>query len=137
MIGLAISDWPAAAVWIAGIAFLTIVISVLIWQIFATGRGAIASEGGKQYKQLADELAQMQRETTAELQKANEALAQLRGQTQELERGLKELDRILKAVEKACCADAQPPAPRPGRPGCGGILLPRGGRTEPGQAYSQ
>jgi Tfp pilus assembly protein PilO len=99
MIGLAISDWPAAAVWIAGIAFLTIVISVLIWQIFATGRGAIASEGGRQYKQLADELAQMQRETTAELQKANEALAQLRGQTQELERGLKELDRILKAVE--------------------------------------
>jgi exonuclease VII small subunit len=33
------------------------------------------------------------------LQKANEALAQLRSQTQELERGLKELDRVLKAVE--------------------------------------
>jgi len=41
----------------------------------------------------------MQRDTTAELQKANEALAQLRGQTQQLEQGLKELDRILKAVE--------------------------------------
>ena len=48
---------------------------------------------------IAEELAQMQRETTAELQKANEALLQLRGQTQELETGLKELDRILKAVE--------------------------------------
>ena len=41
----------------------------------------------------------MQRETTTELQKANEALAQLREQTQDLEVGLKELDRILKAVE--------------------------------------
>ena len=41
----------------------------------------------------------MQRETTAELQKANDALTHLRAQTQELEQGLKELDRILKAVE--------------------------------------
>jgi phage-related tail protein len=92
-------DWPSAAVAIAGIAFLTIVVSVAIWQIFATGRRAIGSESGKQYKKLAEELAEMQRETTAELQKANEALAQLHGQTEELGRGLKELDRILKAVE--------------------------------------
>ena len=46
-LALAIDDWPAAAVTIAGIAFVTIVVSVLIWQIFATGRGAIASEGGE------------------------------------------------------------------------------------------
>jgi Skp family chaperone for outer membrane proteins len=92
-------DWPSAAVAIAGIAFLTIVVSVAIWQVFSTGRSGIAASRGKEYKQLAEELAEMQRETTAELQKANEALAQLRGQTAELERGLKELDRILKAVE--------------------------------------
>ena len=41
----------------------------------------------------------MQRETTTELQKANDALAQLRSQTEELKAGLGELDRILKAVE--------------------------------------
>jgi hypothetical protein len=41
---------------------------------------------------LAEDLAEMQRATTTELQKANEALAQLRGQTEEL-------DPILKAVE--------------------------------------
>jgi flagellar motility protein MotE (MotC chaperone) len=92
-------DWPAAAIAIAGLAGLTIVVSVLLWQIFATGRGAIASEGGKEYKRLAEELAAAQRETTAELQKANDALAQLRSQTQELERNLKELDRIIKSVE--------------------------------------
>ena len=96
---LAATSWPDAAIGIAACAGLAVVISVALWQIFATGRGAIANEGGKQYKQLAEELAAMQRETTAELQKANEALSHLRGQTLELERGLKELDRILKAVE--------------------------------------
>ena len=96
---LAATEWPDAAIAIAGIALVTTIASVLIWQIFATGRRAIGSEGGKQYKQLAEELAAAQRETTAELQKANDALAQLRGQTQELERNLKELDRIIKAVE--------------------------------------
>ena len=96
---LAAIGWPTATIVIAVIAFLTIVATVGIWQVMATGRRAIGGESGKQYRRLAEELAAMQRETTAELQKANEALAQLRVQTQELEVGLKELDRILKAVE--------------------------------------
>jgi Skp family chaperone for outer membrane proteins len=96
---IAAASWPDAAIAIAGISLVTIVVSVLVWQIFATGRGAIASKGEKEYKRLAEELAAMQRETTTELQKANEALAHLRSQTQELEQGLKELDRILKAVD--------------------------------------
>jgi hypothetical protein len=93
------TSWPDAAIVIAGIAFLTTVISVVVWQIFATGRRAIGSEHGKEYKRFAEELAAVQRETTGELQKANEALAQLRVQTRELEQGLKELDRIIKSVE--------------------------------------
>jgi len=96
---IAATGWPEAAIAIAAVIGLAVVISVALWQIFATGRGAIANEGAKEYKQLAEELAQMQRDTTTELQKANEALSQLRSQTQELELGLKELDRILKAVE--------------------------------------
>ncbi len=96
---LAVTEWPEAMIAVAGIAMVTIVVSVAVWQIFATGRSSIGASGGKEYKQLAEELAGMQRDTTAELQKANEALAQLRGQTQQLEQGLKELDRILKAVE--------------------------------------
>jgi hypothetical protein len=99
MMFLAATSWPDAAIAIAGIALVTIVVSVLVWQIFATGRGAIASEGGKKYKELAEQLAAAQRETTAELHKANEELAQLRGLTQELERGLKELDQVIKSVE--------------------------------------
>jgi hypothetical protein len=96
---LAVTDWPEAAIAIAGIAMVTIVASVLAWQIFATGRTGLTSRREAEYGRLVDELAAVQRETTAELQKANEALAQLRSQVRELEQGVKEVDRILKAVE--------------------------------------
>jgi hypothetical protein len=39
----AATSWPDAAIAIAGIFFLTTVISVLIWQIFETGRTGIHS----------------------------------------------------------------------------------------------
>jgi hypothetical protein len=96
---VAATSWPEAAIAIAGVAGFTVVISVIVWQIFATGRSGISSHREGEYRKLADELASVQRETTAELQQANEALAQLRAQTRELEAGLKEVDRVLKAVE--------------------------------------
>jgi hypothetical protein len=96
---LAVTDGPEAAIAIAGIAFITIVLSVLIWQIFATGRTGISSHRDKEYQKLVDDLTSVQRETTAELQRANDALAHLRGQIAELEQGVQEVDRVLKAVE--------------------------------------
>jgi Tfp pilus assembly protein PilO len=78
---------------------VTTFVTVLTWQIFATGRIGLTGRREGEYKKLVEELAAVQRDTTAELQRANEALAQLRRQTQELEQGLKEVDRILKAVE--------------------------------------
>jgi hypothetical protein len=96
---IAATSWPDALIAVAGIALVTIVATVLIWQIFATGRRAIGSDHGNEYRKLAEELAAMQRETNAELQRSNEALGQLRTQIGQLEQGLNELDRILKAVE--------------------------------------
>jgi len=96
---LAVTDWPEAAIAIAGIAFITIVLSVAIWQIFATGRSSIAGHRDKEYRKLVDELTTVQQDTTAELQKANDALAQLRAQISELEQSIREVDRVLKAVE--------------------------------------
>lgn len=96
---LAATSWPDAAIAIAGIGFITIVLSVLIWQIFATGRLGLSARRDAEYRKFVDELTVMQRDTTEELQRANEALAQLREQTRELEAGLKEVDRVLKAVE--------------------------------------
>ena len=53
---LAATGWPEAAIAIAAVLGLAVVISVALWQIFATGRGAIANEGAKEYKHLAEEL---------------------------------------------------------------------------------
>ena len=72
---LAVTEWPEAAIAIAGIAFITIVLSVLIWQIFSTGKLGLAGRHDKEYRKLVDELSAVQRDTTAELQKANDALA--------------------------------------------------------------
>lgn len=95
---LAETSWPDAALGIAGIAMVTIVGSVLVWQAFATGR-LFAGRREGEYRKLVDELAAVQQQTTAELQKANDALAQLRAQTTELAQGLEEVDRILKTVD--------------------------------------
>jgi hypothetical protein len=96
---LAATSWPEAAVAIAGIAMVAIIVSVILWQVFATGRTSIQSRREGEYQKLVEDLAAVQRETTEELQRANEALAQLRAQTQELRNALEEVDRVLKAVE--------------------------------------
>ena len=92
-------NWPTAAIAIAGIAFLTIVVSVAIWQVFATGRTGITGHRDEEYRKLVDELSGVQRDTATELQKTNDALAQLRAQIGELEQNVREVDRVLKAVE--------------------------------------
>ena len=96
---LAAPEWSEAMIAVAGIAMVTVIVSIATWQGFATGRIGLAHRREGQYQKLVDELSAVQRETTAELQKANDALAQLRGQVQELERSLKEVDRVLKSVE--------------------------------------
>jgi predicted secreted hydrolase len=93
------TGWPEAAIAIAGIAFITIVLSVTIWQAFATGRLGMTGRRDKEYRKVIDELTAVQRNTTGELQKANDALAELRNQISELEQGIREVDRVLKAVE--------------------------------------
>ena len=92
-------DWPVAAIAIAGIAFLAIVVSVALWQIFGTGRAAIRSQQDQEYRKLVDELSAVQRETTTELRQTNAALSHLREQIDELGQSVSEVDRVLKAVE--------------------------------------
>jgi hypothetical protein len=97
---LAATDWPEAAIAIAGIAMVTVILSIAIWHLFATGiAGWLAGRREGEYKRLVEELSAVQRDTTAELQKANDALAQLRDQVAELEESLREVDRVLKTVE--------------------------------------
>ena len=44
---IAALDWPQAIVWTTAIASAGLVLSVLIWSIFQTGRTAISTESGR------------------------------------------------------------------------------------------
>ena len=81
-----------AGIAIAGIAFVTIVASVLIWQIFSTGRTGLSAKRERAYQQLAEESSEGQRRTAEALERAAAELKQLRRQTGELERMLKEVE---------------------------------------------
>lgn len=89
---LAATDWAQSAIAIAGIAFVTIVLSVLIWQIFATGRTGLSAKRENAYRQLAEESAEAQSRVAVGLEKATAELADLRQRTAELERMLKEVE---------------------------------------------
>jgi Tfp pilus assembly protein PilO len=88
---LAATDWAEASIAIAGIAFITIVISVLIWQIFSTGRTGLSAKRENAYQKLAEDSAQAQNRTAAGLEKAAAELGELRERTAELERMLKDV----------------------------------------------
>ena len=88
---LAATDWSDAAIAIAGISFVTIVVSVLIWQIFTTGRTGLSAKRENAYKRLAEESAEAQNRTASALEKAASELADLRQRTAELERLLKDV----------------------------------------------
>jgi hypothetical protein len=88
---LAATSWPEASIAIAGIAFVTIVISVLLWQIFSTGRTGLSAKRENAYQRLAEESAKAQSRTAAALESTASELAELRQRTAELERLLKDV----------------------------------------------
>jgi Tfp pilus assembly protein PilO len=89
---VAATSWPDASIAIAGILLVTTIVSVAIWQVFATGRTGLSAKREQAYRRIAEESAEAQRETAEQLTKATAELAQLRKQTDELERMLKEVE---------------------------------------------
>jgi Tfp pilus assembly protein PilO len=85
------TSWPEGAIAIAGILFLTAVIVAGAWQIFATWRTRMLAAREDAYRKLAEEATSAQRQTAERLESAVEELTQLRQQTAELERVLKEV----------------------------------------------
>ena len=88
---LAITTWPEASVAIAGVAFVTVVVSVLVWQIFATGRTGLSAKRENAYQELAQASSESQSRTAAALEEAVTELADLRRRVAELERLLKDV----------------------------------------------
>ena len=89
---VAATNWAQAAIALGGIVFVTTVITVIVWQIFATGRTSIASSGEKAYRQIAEDAANAQVLVASELERMNAELTELRRQTTELARVLQEVE---------------------------------------------
>ena len=89
---LAATSWAEASIALGGIAFITVTGSVLIWQIFSTGRTGLSAKREQRYQRLAEEAAETQRRTADALERTAEELTQLRQQTGELERMLKDVE---------------------------------------------
>jgi hypothetical protein len=88
---LAATEWAEASIAIAGIAFVTVVVSVLIWQIFATGRTGLSAKRETAYQKLAEEATEAQNRAADGLERTASELADLRQRTAELERLLKDV----------------------------------------------
>ena len=70
---------------------MTVVASVLIWQIFSTGRTGLSAKRENAYQRLAEEATEGQKRTAATLEQAVAELSDLRLRTTELERLLKDV----------------------------------------------
>jgi hypothetical protein len=83
------TSWADASIAIAGIAFVTVVVSVLVW--LSTGRTGLSAKRENAYRKLAEESTEAQERTAATLEQAVAELSDLRTRTAELERMLKEV----------------------------------------------
>jgi uncharacterized protein YpmB len=92
MTALAQTSWPDASIAIVGILFVAAATTVAIWQIFATAKARMAVSREQAYKRLAEEAVQVQSKTAEELARTSAELTQIRQQTGELERMLKEVE---------------------------------------------
>lgn len=88
---IAITSWPEASIAIAGVAFVTVVASMLIWQIFATGRTGLSAKRENAYQELAQASSESQARTVKALEEAVAELTDLRRRVAELERLLKDV----------------------------------------------
>ena len=89
---VAATDWPEAAIAIAGISMVTVIVSVVVWQIFATGRTGLSAKRENAYRRLAEEATETQQTVAAALEKAVAELNDLNRRTSELERLIKEVE---------------------------------------------
>ncbi|MCZ7661454.1 MAG: hypothetical protein FIB00_15410 [Chloroflexi bacterium] len=89
---IAQTAWSDAAIALGGILLVTAIAVALIWQIFKTGRAGIFSAREKAYRELAEEAVALHRTIQEELDRTNQALADVLKRVAEIERVLREVD---------------------------------------------
>ncbi|HYH89789.1 MAG TPA: hypothetical protein VEX67_11180 [Solirubrobacteraceae bacterium] len=86
------TEWPEAAIAIAGILLVIAVTVAVIVQASATVRARMSVQREAAYRKLAEESADAQRRTAEALELATTKLTDLSARTGELERVLKEVE---------------------------------------------
>ena len=84
---LAATSWPDAMIASFGI----VLVAVVVWQVFGTGRTAISSKGEQGYRSLAEQATATEAKTATALERLADEVGELRARTQELEKLLKEV----------------------------------------------
>jgi hypothetical protein len=69
-----------------------VIVSVVVWQIFATGRTGLSAKRENAYRRLAEEATETQQTVGAALEGAVAELNDLNRRTSELERLIKEVE---------------------------------------------
>jgi hypothetical protein len=88
---VAATSWPDAAIAMAGILFVTVIVAVAVWQVFATGQTSIASKGESRYRALAERAIEREERTPAKLDELTVEVGELGTRAGELERLLKDV----------------------------------------------
>jgi transposase len=84
-------SWSEAAVSIAGITFVTVIVSIVIWQLFGTWRARMAVSREAAYRALAEAATAAQQKSAEEQEKATRELAELRARVAAIETLLRDV----------------------------------------------
>jgi hypothetical protein len=86
------TEWPEAAIAIAGIILVIAVVVVMVWQGAATLRARANVQREEAYRKLAEDSIAAQRRASDQLERAVSELGELRLRTGELERLIKTVE---------------------------------------------
>jgi hypothetical protein len=86
------TEWPEAAIIIAGILLVVAIAVPLIWQVAATVRARATVQREEAYRKLAADSVDAQRRTADQLERAVSELSALGSRTSELERLIKTVE---------------------------------------------
>jgi hypothetical protein len=87
-----LTSWPEASIAIVSVAFFFGLIMLVIWQAAATWRARMLVAREEAYRKLAEQATEAQSRTADGLEKAVTELQQIRAETSEMRRLLREVE---------------------------------------------
>lgn len=86
------TEWPGALIAVAGIAMITAIIVVGVWQIFASWRARVSVAREDAYRKLAEQSVTTQEQILEEQKRVANHLTDVRTRVENIERILREVE---------------------------------------------